>query len=773
MFNDYLRQIYGIMFARSGRAAFAALLASFLIPAAARGAVVEYDLTLALESVNITGRPVEAMTVNGGIPGPVLRFREGDTARIRVHNRMTVDSSIHWHGLLLPNGMDGVPFVTQPPIPANSTFTYEFDIRQTGTYWYHSHTRLQEQRGVYGAIVITAADEPNPPPKDHVVLLSDWTDRRPEAVLRLLKRGSEWFSIEKKSGQSILGAARAGLLGDYFKRELQRMPAMDISDVAYDRFLANGRPEHEIDAAPGETVRVRIVDGSASTFFHLNFSGGPLTIVSADGQPVVPLEKDVILIGVAETYDVMVTVPESGMHELRATSHDGTGFASIWIGRGKRHPARTIPIPNVYHAMGGLTWGQVFAWSPAGTMGMPDRDVEAGKFDQPGSMMDRMGHGMEHGMSHGMEHGGGSTMGGSMKMDSHGAGADPADRKPAGFLLRDDVSSASSLARDGMSPLRPWPVYDELRSPEPTAFSSTGPVRNVRLTLDGDMHRYVWKLNEHTIFEDDTILIKKGEIVRFILINRTMMHHPMHLHGHFFRVLNRHGDYSPLKHTLDVPPMSTAVIEFDASEFGDWFFHCHLLYHMKSGMARVVHYQDFVPSPEVQKVRPRLTRDHWYAWADVDILSNMAQGKGVLSNSNNMLTAEWQAGWEKTDSTEWEVVPLWNRVFDRFFSVFAGADIRGGGGEDTETRALAGAGYVLPLNIHFRAWINEEGESRAIMEKELMLTPRFELRGEAEYDTEHKWEGRAGLSYLATQNVSLMTQWHSDFGWGLGGQIRF
>ncbi|MDT8285829.1 MAG: multicopper oxidase domain-containing protein [Elusimicrobiales bacterium] len=753
------------------RGFFAAVLAGiFLTPSAVHGAVAEYELTLDLRPVNVTGRPVEAMTINGGIPGPVLRFREGDTARIRVRNNMPVDTSIHWHGLLLPNEMDGVPFVTQPPIPANSTFTYEFNIRQTGTYWYHSHTRLQEQRGVYGAIVITPADEPNPPPDDHVVVLSDWTDRLPEEVLRLLKRGSEWFSIEKRSGQSVLGAARLGLLGDYFKRELQRMPAMDISDVAYDRFLANGRPEYWIDAAPGETVRIRIVDGSASSFFHLNFSGGPMTIVSADGQPVLPLKKDIFLIGVAETYDVLVTVPESGKHELRATSHDGTGFASVWIGRGERRPARTVPIPNVYHAMGKLTLGRVFALTPAGTMGMADPAVENGELDEPVSMMDRMMRDMDHGSGSPMD---GGNMDGPMEMEKKDARPASGSVKTGGFLLRDDVASASGLARDGMSPLRPWPPYAELRSPVSTAFSSTRPVRQVRLTLDGDMERYVWKIDNRTIFEEDSILIKKGEIVRFILINRTMMHHPMHLHGHFFRVVGEQGDHSPLKHTVDVPPMSTTVIEFDAEEFGDWFFHCHLLYHMKSGMARVVHYRDFVPSGAVRAVRPRLTVDHWYAWADADVLSNMTLGKAVLSNSNNMLTAEWQAGWENTDRTEWEIVPLWNRVFNRFSSVFIGADIEGEGGTETETRAVAGAGYVLPLNIHFRGWIDEDGGARAIMEKEFMLTPRFELAGEAEYDTHHKWEGRVGLSYLATQDVSLVTQWHSEFSWGLGARIRF
>ena len=740
---------------------------------AVQGEVVQYDLTLELQPVNITGRPVPAMTINGGIPGPVLRFKEGDTALIRVHNKMPEDSSIHWHGLLLPNAEDGVPFVTQPPIAPGTTYTYEFPIRQTGTYWYHSHTRIQEQRGLFGPIVITGAEEENPAPRDHVVLFSDWTDRHPQSILRELKRGSEWFSVQKKSGQSILGAARVGLLGDYFKRELQRMPAMDISDVAYDRFLANGRPETFIPAEPGETIRIRIIDGSASTFFHVEFGGGPMTIVSADGQKVEPVEEERILMGVAETYDVLVTVPESGMHELRATSHDGTGFASVWIGRGERHPARTVPIPNVYHAMGDLSLGRLFALTPAGAMDMSDADVDAGRFDEPRSMMDEMASG-GHAMA-GAEEGphAGHGDGHSMTMEeSEPRAENPAKTRRPSFFLREDIASASELAMDGMG-ARPWPSYDKLRSPEPTVFPSTQPVREIRLTLDGDMERYVWKINNRTLSESDSILIKKGEVVRFIMINRTMMHHPMHLHGHFFRVLNGQGDYAPLKHTVDVPPMSTTVIEFDANDKGDWFFHCHLLYHMEAGMARVVHYESFVPRSAVQAVRPLLYKDHWYPWADADVLSNMTQGAVVLSNSNNIAAAEWEVGWEHVDETEWETILTWDRVFNRFVSVFAGANIQGADWREEETRAIAGVRYLLPLNVHTRGWLDEDGGARIIFDKELVLTPRFALVGEAEYDTHDKWEGRSGLSYMATRDASLLLQWHSEFEWGIGGHFRF
>ncbi|MDA3878406.1 MAG: multicopper oxidase domain-containing protein, partial [Halothiobacillus sp.] len=596
-------------------------------PGALLAATVEYDLTIARQEVNITGQPVEAMTVNGQLPGPTLRFTDGDHAVIRVHNQMDVETSVHWHGILLPNAMDGVPFVTYPPIAPGETFTYEFDLRQSGTYWYHSHTMLQEQRGLFGSLVIASKDQGEfDQLRDHVVVLSDWADEDASSVLHTLKRGSEWYSIRKGSGQSVLGAARLGLLGAYLSRELQRMPPMDLSDVYYDRFLLNGEPQHSLAAKPGEKIRLRIIDGSASTFFYFQFAGGPMQVIAADGQPVQPFDEQRLLIGVAETYDVIVTVPDGGgSYEFRATAHDGSGRASLWIGDGTRHTAPDIPFPNLYVNRSGLSLKRVFALTPGGSMAMPGNAVRAGKFDQPG--MNGM-EGMESmdgmtGMDHGeMEPDAGKTnhfgmasmtaMEHAMRpMDTgmvpHGITAAPKSTWLG--LLAADVSSQGPLAADGMSEERPGPPYDKLRALQSTAFDSSNPVRKIRLTLDGDMERFVWLLNNKPLSESDDIEIKRGEVVRFIMINRSMMHHPMHLHGHFFRVLNAQGDYSPLKHTVDVTPMTTTVIEFAADEFGDWFFHCHLLYHMMSGMARVVHYQDFPPDPATAAVRPQLYED--------------------------------------------------------------------------------------------------------------------------------------------------------------------
>ena len=676
---------------------FFSVILAVLPPGRSVAEVTEYDLTIRHEQVNITGKPASGMTINGIIPGPVLRFTEGDTARIHVRNTMDVPTSIHWHGLLVPPGMDGVPYVSFPGIAPGEIFTYEFVVRQSGTYWYHSHTELQEQRGVYGGIAITPREGPvYAADRDCLVVLSDWTNEDPHTVLRTLKRGSHWYALAKGGSQSIVGATRARRFGDFFKREILRMPPMDISDIAYDRFLANGRESTHLEAKSGETVRLRIVDGSATTFFHLSWAGGPLRVVAADGQNIEPFEVDRLLIGVAETYDILVRVPQTGSHELRATAHDGSAAASVWLGKGEPVHAPVVPRPDVYQGMGSLSFSRVFALTPAASMGMGRRKVLLGAFDSPGMMgnmdmdMEEMSmdeHSMEEshtamdtdksseevgGTSDEKDHIMSSRNRGPMKTEMPMNSPENSteihaerDGKSEKWNFRPmgpDISS-SDLAPDGRGPPRPWPPYDKLRATASTAPDDDMPVRTIRLTLDGDMERYVWFINNRPISSGDVIHIREGEVVRFIMINRTMMHHPMHLHGHFFRVVNTHGDYSPLKHTVDVAPMSTTVIEFVADEFGDWFFHCHLLYHMKSGMARVVEYDQFTPTDDVVESRRKLYRDPWYALVDAEMLSAMSEGAFSVSNSLNIFELQWEAGWPGLDEIGWQGLLVYKRYF--------------------------------------------------------------------------------------------------------------
>jgi len=793
------------------------------VPATLLASTVEYDLTIARGTVNFTGKDRPAMTINGGIPGPVVEITEGDDAVLRVHNAMDVPTSIHWHGLLVPPDMDGVPFVTYPPIQPGETFTYRFPIRQAGTYWYHSHSALQEQKGVYGAIVIHPRRPDHRVDRDEAVLLSDWTDESTHEVMKTLRRGSEYYSIKKGSAISLTEGAKYGMLGDFFKRELLRMPEMDISDVYYDRFLANGQPEIFIPAKPGDVVRLRLVDGSASTFFYGEFANGPMTIVSSDGQPVEPVKHDRLLMGVAETYDVLITVPQGGgSWEFRATAHDSSGHASIWIGdpEGERHPAPDVPVPNLYYSMGMPTLGKIFALTPSGTMGMPTGEVNAGKFDSPGMTMNMdMGMGMSGGMKMedamntglageppneerprpgmgmslpeeaGSMEGAGRDKG-SMKMDgmkdgemamkhsgmNHSTMSGGHDMqmgpKIGGPYDRPYFKNGREMVVDGMDPKRPLPPYPKLRATHSTALDPSKPVREVRLTLDGNMDRYVWFLNNKALHESDQIHIKEGEVVRFVMINRTMMYHPMHLHGHFFRLINGQGDRSPLKHTSIVMPMATTVFEFDANEVGDWFFHCHLLYHMHSGMARVVEYDNFTPAPETAEVRHKLFEDTPYFYGAGDFLSHMTEGAVELSSIRYSGRAAWEIGWGEVEETEYEIDLTANYFHNRFLSLFVGAEVTNSEAYD-DVRAIAGYRYPLPMLISTFGWVDSEGEFRFGLGKSYPITDRLHIFGEVEYDTRNEYEWSAGLEYILNKQLSVTGNFHSEFGVGGGLTLRF
>jgi FtsP/CotA-like multicopper oxidase with cupredoxin domain len=654
-------------------------------------AVREYDLVIRYQNVNITGRDVQAMTIDGSIPGPTLRFKEGDTTRIHVRNEMEEETSIHWHGILLPNLQDGVPYVTTPPILPGTTFTYEFPIKHAGTYWYHSHTGLQEQRGVFGSIVIEPAVPSVKTDIDHVVVFSDWTDENPDEVLRTLKSGSDYYSLKKGSMQSLFGAIEEDAVRDVLNRSWMRMPPMDVSDVAYDRFLVNGQSSATLEAGPGQTVRLRIINAAASTYFYLQYAGGDMKVISADGVDVEPVDMNRFLIAVAETYDVIIKVPENGAHEFRATAQDGSGFTSLYIGKGTRISAPDVPKPDLYKMHSG-------------------------------------GHGEADSEMKGMTHGSGM-----MKMPMNE---------------------------------RPMPPYDSLRSPDSTALSDKHPVREIRLELTGDMERYVWSINGKVLSEADMIRIKKGENVRFIMVNKTMMHHPMHLHGHFFRVVNKHGAYSPLKHTTDVPPLGTRVIEFYADEEKDWFFHCHVLYHLKAGMARIVHYEGSVLDPLIAGIRKKLFKEQWYLWANASFLTQMTAGRIVAADTRNNFIAAWEAGWDE----DYEAVLTYERYFNRFFTAFAGGVLTDG---EQDHRGIIGFRYLLPFMFESSVWLDTEGEVRLNVEKEIRLTDRLYIFGEYQYDTESKEEWMAGAGWTLSKRFSIVAQHHSEYEGGLGINIRY
>jgi hypothetical protein len=397
--------------------------------------------------------------------------------------------------------------------------------------------------------------------------------------------------------------------------------------------------------------------------------------------------------------------------------------------------------------------------------------------DMAGMDMSAMkGDKMKGGMDHSSHGGGMADMKGMGAMDGmKDSGLKQNPPKWYDFLLREDAAIYPLQASDSMmSRYRPFSPYKNLRATKNTELPADAPRRDVRLTLDGDMGKYVWQINNRILAPSNDILIKKGEVVRFIMINRTMMHHPMHLHGHFFRVINGQGERSPLKHTVNVEPMNTTVIEFEANEFGDWFFHCHLLYHMDSGMARVVKYDGFTPDAATVESQADLYADKtWKFYGMVDALNSETQGTLVFSNIMNSVMLNYEAGWDGVEGTAWETDITYNRYINRFTSVFAGVYGEGVNGTRETERLIAGVSYLLPVNFLASAWVDSDGGARVTVGRELMLTPRLGIFGEAEYDTREDWSYQTGASYRLSQSFSATALWDSVYGVGAGVTFRF
>lgn len=653
--------------------------------------VVTYDLSISEQKLAPAGKTKTALTINGGIPGPTLHFKEGDVAKITVTNNLAnQETSIHWHGLLVPNKEDGVPYLTTPPIKPGKSHTFEFPLTHSGTYWYHSHTGLQEQRGVYGSIVIEPkGGETVKADRDYVLVLSDWTNENPKEVMRTLMRGSEYYAIRKGNAQSIYGAYKAGALKDYFSREKSRMNPMDVSDVAYDAFLINGKQSSLLEAKPGETVRLRIINAGASTYFYAHSSTGPLTIVAADGPAVQPTKVDKLLIGMAETYDVLVKIPKSGSWEFRATAQDNSGHASVFLGKGDQHLAKSLPSPMLYS--------------------------------------------MDHMLD--------AAMG--------------------------EMNGMGDMEMDNKHMERPSAPYAKLKSTRPTNISAKHPRREIELRLTGDMTRYIWTFNGKTLAEDSTIPIRKGEVLRINLINDTMMHHPLHLHGHFFRLINGQGNYAPLKHTVDVPPMGKRTIEFLANEEGDWFFHCHLLYHMDAGMARVFSYQKSVDPEHEPTLDPKLLNPTFFI-VEGDILSHMTMGDAMIMRGRNDFGFMWEYSYEHE---EYENDLYWGYYHNQ--NLYTTLGYRFTNQHDSENRAFAQVNYRLPYLIDSSVSVDSEGDFRFGLGKEFQITPRLSTFADIQYDTNTGTEWMAGTSYLLNKQWSLTGLYHSDHGWGAGFSFRF
>ncbi|PKP28938.1 MAG: copper oxidase, partial [Bacteroidetes bacterium HGW-Bacteroidetes-18] len=626
--------------------------------------VHEYTLEINEEMVNKAGKDVMGMTINGSIPGPTLEFTEGEYAVIYVKNKMSEETSIHWHGLLLPNFFDGVPYLTTPPIEPGHTQKYEFAIKQSGTYWYHSHTMLQEQSGVYGSIVIQPKEKVLNYDKELVLMLSDWTNEKPMDVLRFLKRGTEWYNIKKGTATPLNQVIARGALGAQIDFWKQRMEGADIADIYYPAFLINGEETIEYpEFKPGEKVRLRIIDGGASTSFWMTFGGETPTLVSADGKDVVPVKKNKTFIGIAETYDFIVTIPQNGKMEFKITAQDGSGTASAFLGKGEILPAQDIPKPDKIAMMQKMAKMDM-------KMGAPALKYNPKK-EEPHKMKEKWGMQMDKGKKmEGMDH---SEMDqnpeaqkmedmdhSKMKMQVDSTKTKEMGHSKMDHSMMDMKMEADSIPLDekystkkddGMQGMELFSEYnyDYLKSPEKTTYNENVPVNEILLNLTGNMSRYIWSLNGIPLSETDKIKIKGNQVTRITLNNLTMMHHPMHLHGHFFRVINKNGEYSPLKHTVNVPPMQEMTIEFYGNEYGDWFFHCHILYHMMGGMARVMSY-DTPRDPRLKEYPiSNIIKEtnQFYTWGMADAASHMAGLNLVSSNIRNQFNLSAEYGWNQ------------------------------------------------------------------------------------------------------------------------------
>ncbi|MCF5702425.1 copper resistance system multicopper oxidase [Pseudomonas syringae] len=516
----------------------------------------DFELFISETPVNFTGRPRTAMTINGSLPGPLLRWREGDTVTLRVRNRLSASTSIHWHGILLPANMDGVPGLSFHGIEPGGVYVYQFKLRQNGTYWYHSHSGLQEQAGVYGPLVIDAREpEPFQYDREFVVMLSDWSDEDPTSLMKTLKKQSDYYNFHKRTvGDFISDVSEKGWGATIADRKMwaeMNMNPTDIADVsgATYTFLMNGHaPDDNWTGLfrPGEKLRLRLINGSAMTYFDVRIPGLKMTVVAADGLHVKPVSVDELRIAVAETYDVIVE-PDAEVYTLFAQAMDRTGYARGTLAT-RVGLSASVPVLD----------------------------------PRPLVTMDDMGMG---GMDHGsmdmsaMDH---SAMG---PMQAH-----PDSEKDNPLVDMQAMSTAPKLDDPGLGLRnngRRVLSYADLRS---TFEDPDGrdPSRTIELHLTGHMEKFAWSFNGIKFSDAEPLRLKYGERIRLVLVNDTMMTHPIHLHGMWSDLEDENGNFQVRKHTIDMPPGTRRSYRVTADALGRWAYHCHLLYHMEMGMFREV-----------------------------------------------------------------------------------------------------------------------------------------------------------------------------------------
>lgn len=530
------------------------------------------ELSVKNSPFRIGRRKGHAVTVNGSLPAPLIRLREGQNVRLSVTNHLNEDTSIHWHGLLLPFHMDGVPGISFPGIKPHETFTYEFPVIQSGTYWYHSHSNLQEAQGHFGPIVIDPADgDPFEYDREHIIVLSDWSFMHPHEILRALKRSPHYFNRQKQTIAELV-SGKGQNIGQRIHWAGMRMNPSDIADVTGETYtyLVNGHDPIENWTAlftPGERVRLRIINASAMTIFNVRLPGLPMTVINADGENVQPVETDEIQMGVAETYDVIVNPDEEKAYSLVAESIDRSG-----VGRATLSPrlGMEAEIPKLRER-------------PTLTM----RDMGMGNHSTSNNEVEQ--HSMNHGGSRNHDHMNHTTSDhGNMNMRDSG-NAPEVGLNPGVDMIAPNPADRTGDRGLGLENVHHRVLtYSQLKSLVPNPDQRV-PSREIVLHLTGNMERYMWSFDGRKFSEVvEPIRFSHNERVRVKLVNNTMMTHPIHLHGHFFEIVNGHTGHQPRKHTVNVLPGGFIKFDLTADALGDWAFHCHLLMHMHAGMFNVV-----------------------------------------------------------------------------------------------------------------------------------------------------------------------------------------
>lgn len=567
----------------------------------------EFDLFIGETPVNITGSPRTAMTINGSLPGPLLRWREGETVTLRVKNRLDQDTSIHWHGIILPANMDGVPGLSFHGIAPDGMYEYKFNVHQNGTYWYHSHSGLQEQAGVYGPIVIDSKEpEPFQYDRDYVVMLTDWTDEDPSRVMAKLKKQSDYYNHHKRTVGDFIGdVSKQGWSAAVADRKMwaeMKMNPTDLADVSGDTYtyLMNGQAPNGNWTGifkPGEKLRLRFINGSAMSYFDVRIPGLKMTVVAADGQHVKPVSVDEFRIAVAETYDVIVEPTSEEAYTIFAQSMDRTGYArgTLAVREGLKAQVPAID-PRPLLTMDDMGMGGMEGMDHGGMAGMGG-DMKQGEMSGMAGMDHSKMTGMNQSDMTGMDSGDMSNMAG---MD-HSQMAGMSDM--SGEMQAHPASETNNPLVD-MQAMSPTPklndpgiglrnngrrvlTYSDLRS---TFQDPDGrePNRTIELHLTGHMEKFSWSFNGIKFSDAEPLRLKYGERLRITLVNDTMMTHPIHLHGMWSDLEDENGKFMVRKHTIDMPPGTKRSYRVTADALGRWAYHCHLLFHMEMGMFREV-----------------------------------------------------------------------------------------------------------------------------------------------------------------------------------------